>query len=185
MVADVEIERILASARADLDDAAKKLIEAANSAGGEDNITVVVFELEDSEPEPAEESEVAKTLTEIDAVPILKLTPKRNSRTRRSRRVMLLAPTFAFLLALVALGVFTVSTAHFIGVEPGGHVAVYQGLPYELPGGIHLYRPVRVSSHLYAAQLTASERRRFFDHDLHSYGDTTRELSKLEGDVYP
>ena len=185
MVADVEIERILASARADLDDAAKKLIEAANSAGGEDNITVVVFELEDSKPEPAEESEVAKTLTEIDAVPILKLTPKRNSRTRRSRRVMLLAPTFAFLLALVALGVFTVSTAHFIGVEPGGHVAVYQGLPYELPGGIHLYRPVRVSSHLYAAQLTASERRRFFDHDLHSYGDTTRELSKLEGDVYP
>lgn len=185
MVADAEIERVLASARADLDGAAKKLIQAANNAGGEDNITVVLFELEDSEPEPAEESEDAKTLTESDAVPVLKLEPERDSRTHRSRRVMLLAPALAFLLALVGLGVFTVSTAHFIGAEPSGHVAVYQGLPYELPGGIHLYRPVRVSSHLYAAQLTASERRRFFDHDLHSYGDTTRELSKLEGDVYP
>jgi hypothetical protein len=58
-------------------------------------------------------------------------------------------------------------------------------LPYDLPGGIHLYRPVRVSSRLYAAQLTASERRRFFDHALHSYGDTTRELRTLQGDVYP
>jgi serine/threonine protein phosphatase PrpC len=183
MVADAEIERILTSARADLDGATKKLIEAANHAGGEDNITVVLFELDDSEPEPAGESEDAKTLTESDAVPVLKLEPERDSRTHRSRRVMLLA--LALLLSLVGLGVFTVSTAHFIGVEPDGHVAVYQGLPYELPGSIHLYRPVRVSFHLYAAQLTTSERRRFFDHDLRSYGDTKRELSKLEGDVYP
>jgi serine/threonine protein phosphatase PrpC len=185
MVADAEIEHILTSARADLDGAAKKLIQAANHAGGEDNITVVLFELEDSESEPAEKSADAKTLTESDAVPVLKLEPERDSRKHLSRRVMLLAPALAFLLALVGLGVFTVSTAHFIGVEPSGHVAVYQGLPYELPGGIRLYRPVRVSSHLYAAQLTASERRRFFDHDLHSYGDTTRELNKLEGVVYP
>ena len=185
MVADDEIERILTSARADLDGATMKLIEAANHAGGEDNITVVLFELDDSEPEPAEESEDAKTLTESDAVPVLKLEPERDSHTHRPRRVMLLAPALAFLLALVGLGVFTVSTAHFIGVEPDGHVAIYQGLPYELPGGIHLYRPVRISSRLHAAQLTTSERQRFFDHDLHSYGDTTRELSTLEEDVYP
>ncbi len=185
MVADTEIERILASARADLDDTAKKLIAAANHAGGEDNITVVLFELGDSEPEPAEESENAKTLTEIDAVPVLKLEPKRDSRTPRSRRVMLLTPALVFFLALVGLGVYTVATAHFLGAKPDGHVAVYQGLPYELPGGIHLYRPVHASSHLYAAQLTANERRRFFNHDLQSYGDATRELSKLEGDVYP
>ncbi len=185
MVADAEIERILTSARADLDDAAKKLIQAANHAGGEDNITVVLFELEDSELGLAEESADEKTLTESDAVPVLKLEPERDSHTHRSRRLVLLAPALAFLLALVGLGVFTVSTAHFIGAEPDGHVAVYQGLPYDLPGGIHLYRLARVSSHLYAAQLTASERQRVFDHDLHGYGDATRELRKLEGDVYP
>ena len=185
MVTDSAIERILAGARADLDDAAKKLIAAANHAGGEDNITVVLFELAGGGPKPAEGSENAKTLTESDAVPVLKLEPEPVSRAHRSKRAMLLAPALVFLLALLGLGVFTVSAAHFIGVESDGRVAVYQGLPYELPGGIHLYRPVHVSPRLYASELTASERRRFFDHDLHSYGDATRELSKLEGDVFP
>jgi protein phosphatase len=189
MVSDEEIARLLLSARGDLDDAGKKLIAAANQAGGEDNITVVLFEPEVGEPEPessiAQEPDSAKTLSEVDAVPVLKLEPKQSLRSQRSRRITLLALAFAFLLTLVGLGVFTVSTAHFIGVEPDGRVAVYQGLPYDLPGGIHLYRTVRVSSRLYAAQLTAGERRRFFDHGLHSYGDMMRELSTLEGDVYP
>jgi serine/threonine protein phosphatase PrpC len=189
MVSDEEIARLLLSARDDLDDAGKKLIAAANQAGGEDNITVVLFEPEVGEPEPessiAQEPDSAKTLSEVDAVPVLKLEPKQSLRSQRSRRITLLALAFAFLLTLVGLGVFTVSTAHFIGVEPDGRVAVYQGLPYDLPGGIHLYRTVRVSSRLYAAQLTAGERRRFFDHGLHSYGDMTRELGTLEGDVYP
>jgi len=189
MVSDEEIASLLVVARGDLGDAGKKLIAAANLAGGEDNITVVLFELEGGEPEPGEEPaqelDNAKTLTEADAVPTLKLEQRRRSYPRRSRRMILIALASAFFVALVALGVFTVSTAHFIGVEPDGRVAVYQGLPYDLPGGIHLYRPVRVSSRLYAAQLTAGERRRFFNHGLHSYGDTTRELSKLEGDAYP
>ena len=189
MVSDEEIASLLVVARGDLGDAGKKLIAAANLAGGEDNITVVLFELEGGEPEPGEEPaqelDNAKTLTEADAVPTLMLEHRRRSYPRRSRRMILIALASAFFVALVALGVFTVSTAHFIGVEPNGRVAVYQGLPYDLPGGIHLYRPVRVSSRLYAAQLTVSERRRFFNHGLHSYGDTTRELSKLEGDAYP
>ena len=189
MVSDEEIASLLVVARGDLDDAGKKLLAAANLAGGEDNITVVLFELEGGEPEPGEEPaqelDNAKTLTEADAVPTLKLEHRRRSYPRRSRRMILIALASAFFVALVALGVFTVSTAHFIGVEPDGRVAVYQGLPYDLPGGIHLYRPVRVSSRLYAAQLTVSERRRFFNHGLHSYADTTRELSKLEGDAYP
>ena len=189
MVSDEEIARLLVSARASLDDAGKKLIAAANQAGGEDNITVVLFELEGADPEPEEETaqelDDAKTLTESDAVPALKLRPKQSSYSHRSRRMTLFALASVLLLALVGLGVFTVLTAHFVGVEPDGRVAVYQGLPYDLPGGIHLYRAVRVSSRLYAAQLTVSERRRFFDHNLHSYGDTTRELSKLEANVYP
>jgi serine/threonine protein phosphatase PrpC len=188
MVSDEEIARLLVAARADLDDSGSKLVAAANQAGGEDNITVVLFELEGGEPEPeeevAQEPDTARTLTEADAVPALKLTQKRSSYGRPSRRRTLLALALALLIALVGLGVFTVSTAHFIGVEPDGRVAVYQGLPFDLPGGIHLYRPVRVSSRLYAAQLTLAERRHFFSHDLHSYGDTTRELDELEANVY-
>jgi len=193
MVSDEEIASLLVAARADLDEAGKKLIGAANQAGGEDNITVVLFELEGGEPEPEEESEEeseqkpddAKTLTEADAVPALKLPAKRGAHGHLSRRATVFALAAAFVLALVGLGVFTVSNAHFIGAEPDGRVAVYQGLPFDLPGGVHLYRPVHVSARLYAAQLTTSERRRYFNHDLHSYGDMTRELSRLEGDVYP
>jgi len=189
MVSDEEIARLLVSARDDLGEAGKKLIAAANQAGGEDNITVVLFEPEDGVPEPEEEvtqePDSAKTLTEVDAVPVIKLEPKQSSHSHRSRRVTLIALAFAFFLTIVGLAVFTVSTAHFIGVEPDGRVAVYQGLPFDLPGGIQLYRPVRVSSRLYAAQLTGKERKHYFDHGLHSFGDTTRVLRKLEGDVYP
>jgi serine/threonine protein phosphatase PrpC len=189
MVSDEEIASLLVAARADLGEAGKKLIGAANQAGGEDNITVVLFELEGGEPEPEEESEQkpddAKTLTEFDAVPALKLPAKRGAHGHLSRRATVFALAATFVLALVGLGVFTVSNAHFIGAEPDGRVAVYQGLPFDLPGGVHLYRPVHVSARLYAAQLTTSERRRYFNHDLHSYGDMTRELSRLEGDVYP
>jgi protein phosphatase len=189
MLSDEEVARLLVAARADLDEAGKALITAANRAGGEDNITVVMFELEADEAEPEEEAaqelDVAKTLTEADAVPALKPEPKQSPRVHRSRRRALIALALALFLALTALAVFTISTAHFIGAEPDGRIAVYQGLPYELPGDIHLYRPVRVSSRLYAAELTVNERRRYFNHDLHSFGDTTRELSKLEGAVYP
>jgi serine/threonine protein phosphatase PrpC len=193
MVADTDIERILAATRTDLDTATKKLIEAANRAGGEDNITVVLFELESetarkrpkSSPKGIEALDEAKTLTEADAVPAVELERVKRSRSRRSLRLTLVGLAVVLVLVLAGLGAYTFSAAHFIGVEPDGHVAVYQGLPYDLPGGIHLYRAVRVSDRLYASQLTASERRHFFDHDLHSYGDATRELTQLEGDVYP
>jgi protein phosphatase len=187
MVSDEEIASLLGASRDDLDEASKKLVDAANQAGGEDNISIVLFSLEGEEPEQeqAAESDSAKTLTEIDAVPALKLEPKHDSHHHQSRRLILLALACAFVIALIGLGVFTVSAAHFIGADSNGRIAVYQGLPYELPGGIHLYRPVRVSSHLYAAQLTLSERKRLFNHELHSYDDSTRELKKMEGIVYP
>ena len=185
MVADEEIERLLVASRGDLDATTRELIEAANQAGGEDNISVVLFELEVTEvPEEEPEPDVAKTLTEIDAVPTLKVEPEEPRRSRRPPRAVLLGLTATILIALVALGAYTVSNAHFIGVEPGGRVAIYQGLPYDLPGGIHLYRPVKVSSRLLAGELTGKERRRLFGHDLQSYGNSKRQLRQYEEVVY-
>ena len=82
MVDDREILRLVGEKRGDLDDLVKALIKAANKGGGEDNITVIAFEigetgdstLEDTavvpapvvvEPEPGDED----TLTEADRVP--------------------------------------------------------------------------------------------------------------------
>jgi protein phosphatase len=46
-----DLEGILRAHRNDLNDAARALIQAANKAGGEDNITAVLFEIKGSEPD--------------------------------------------------------------------------------------------------------------------------------------
>jgi protein phosphatase len=50
MVRDDEIVRLLEETQADPHDAAEALVAAANRAGGEDNVTVVLFELVEGEP---------------------------------------------------------------------------------------------------------------------------------------
>jgi protein phosphatase len=86
MVADDRILAVLERHRGDLEAAARALVKAANKGGGEDNITVVCFEIdaapvEDISEETAEhppvedQDEVADeedTLSELEAVPALR-----------------------------------------------------------------------------------------------------------------
>jgi serine/threonine protein phosphatase PrpC len=78
MVGNDRIQELVERNRGDLDAAAKALVAAANKGGGDDNITVVAFEIEGAEDEtqriqadataermPDEED----TLTEVDRVP--------------------------------------------------------------------------------------------------------------------
>jgi PPM family protein phosphatase len=55
MLSEEEIAAVLLGADRDPVAAAEGLVDAANERGGEDNITVVLFELEEGEPEPVEE----------------------------------------------------------------------------------------------------------------------------------
>jgi PPM family protein phosphatase len=57
MVDGEQIEAIMNTHRDDLDAAARGLVQAANRAGGEDNITAVLFELVDGEPSAGEPEE--------------------------------------------------------------------------------------------------------------------------------
>jgi protein phosphatase len=50
MVSDEAIHSVLLATSDDLEGAGKKLIAAANAAGGDDNITVVLFEIVDGDP---------------------------------------------------------------------------------------------------------------------------------------
>ena len=84
MVDDETILQVVENGRADFEAVAKELVGAANRSGGEDNITVVFFEVVedgaeapsetkpmpalDGEPEPAAEVD-EDTLTEADGVP--------------------------------------------------------------------------------------------------------------------
>jgi len=67
MVDDEEIRRTLSEGREDLESAARELVARANRGGGEDNITVVFFELDEGEPVADDED----TLTEADHVPVV------------------------------------------------------------------------------------------------------------------
>jgi protein phosphatase len=81
MVDDATILDVVERRRDDLDAAAKELIAAANRNGGEDNITVVFFEIvseaqkpSETKPMPALDEQPAEksdedTLTEVDRVP--------------------------------------------------------------------------------------------------------------------
>jgi serine/threonine protein phosphatase PrpC len=127
MVEDEVILRRIEENRGDLQAAAKALIRAANKGGGEDNITIVFFEIGEETGEPLEETaqypalgadsdgEVDEdTLDELDRVPTLDTMvvppgeaeqvaeasqPKRRSRSR-------IVP--ALLLILIALAVVAV-----------------------------------------------------------------------------
>jgi PPM family protein phosphatase len=57
MVDGEQIEAIMNTHRDDLDAIAKALVQAANRAGGEDNITAVLFELVEGEPAAGEPDE--------------------------------------------------------------------------------------------------------------------------------
>src|SRR5262245_26964106 len=54
MVRDEEIVRVLGSSGGDPHTAAEALVRAANAAGGDDNVTVVLFELVDGDPSTRE-----------------------------------------------------------------------------------------------------------------------------------
>jgi serine/threonine protein phosphatase PrpC len=60
------LESILREHRHDLDAAARSLVQAANRAGGEDNITAVLFELAEGEPSAAEPDEQTREQVPVE-----------------------------------------------------------------------------------------------------------------------
>jgi serine/threonine protein phosphatase PrpC len=67
MLSEEEIAEVLLAAGRDPATAADALVAAANEHGGEDNITVVLFELEEGEPEP-EESDAEEEVPATDVL---------------------------------------------------------------------------------------------------------------------
>jgi protein phosphatase len=194
MLADEQILDIVEDNRVDLKRAAKALINAANKAGGEDNITVVLFEMvEARETENGATTDADETtLTELDAVPTLEHVevpsldgePRPRARRRRSRRTAIAVLVLVVLAAAAGFAVWGFSRSYFVGAEPDGHVAVYQGVPWNVIGSVHLYR-LRYTSPMLAAQLSQKERRRLFSHHLESYDSALRHVRAYEQDAVP
>jgi PPM family protein phosphatase len=214
MVDDGEIRDLLTRAD-DLDQAGKGLVKAANKAGGEDNITVVLFRLAEGESElddtvvasrngRGQDEDLEDTLTGLEAPAITapaatavaerewgpaldeEPAPRAAPAEEREwgRRAVLGALALAFVAAIFAAAFWALTRANFIGVDDDGNVAVYQGIPWDLGGGVHLYRAKYVSQ-LQAVQLTPSERATLLDHKLSSYDSARDRLAPYEQEASP
>jgi serine/threonine protein phosphatase PrpC len=196
LVGDLAIANLLGGGGS-LAEGVRRLVRAANDAGGDDNVTAVAFRIggepgelvegpEDAAPELSER-DLSDTLTEADAVPAVRLPPPEQLlgrapvRSRRRGRIMIALATVAVLFVVLAVAaVGGLRWAHFVGVDPStGKVAVYQGVPFDLSRSHHLYRLVARSSVL-ASTLPRSERARLFDHTLRSSSDADRILRQLQ-----
>jgi hypothetical protein len=187
MVDDETILREVERNRGDLARAAKALVRAANKGGGEDNITVVFFEITGDEGEhtvtlpPVEDDEDEKTLDEFDGVPPVVVQP-RDENGHAGRRALFALLVLVLIVAVCGFAVWSLWRSHFVGAEQDGHVVVYQGLPWNIVGSVKLYRPVYVSP-LLASQLSQAERRKLFDHTLRSEDSARGQVRRYEEQI--
>jgi PPM family protein phosphatase len=133
MVDERRILELVEENRGDIEAALKALVKAANRGGGEDNITVVAFEIADAAvhdgqtqeqalpPELAAQQKVdeEETLDEVDSVPVVRtaivsaaeiqeqLAAEKGARRRKvRRRILAWLALLAFLAAIAALVVW-------------------------------------------------------------------------------
>ncbi len=196
MVPEAQIARVLREA-GDLERAGRALVEAANAAGGRDNITVVLFRVEDvgadaagvTSSHPAVAAEPAPPPPPpAAAAPAPPAGPRRPEaapaapRGRGGRRRRWMAPLAVALILLVPLaggGYLASQAVFFLGVNDDGAVAVFRGVPYQLPLGIDLYRTEYVTG-LTPDQLPPARRSALLDHRLRSHDDAVDLARQLE-----
>jgi PPM family protein phosphatase len=154
---------------------ARNLVRAALAGGGEDNVTAVVFRVgEVSErPSASDEGETKHILPRsIDG--------DDEGRGPGMRTAIAVVGVAALAVVLAAGALVGLRESHFIGADTGtGRVAVYQGVPIDLPLGIHLYHVVYESTITYAT-LTPRQRQTLFDHTLRSQSGAMKALHPYE-----
>jgi PPM family protein phosphatase len=203
MFPEEEIGQIVSGAP-DLRTAARELVDAANAGGGRDNITVVLFRVEEvggpaadqdtsigmkavtaspptvaaaaaERPAPAAPTSVEQRRPRMPA-----LTPAAKRRSPWRRRITAVVVVFLLIIVPIVIGIsIAVRSIYFVGTDKSGFVSVYQGLPYDLPAGIHLYREQFVSG-VSAAELTPARRAKLLDHKLRSERDANDLVKQLE-----
>jgi PPM family protein phosphatase len=195
MIGEERIAQILRSST-NLEAAVRALVDEANRAGGRDNITAVAFQLEEvgaptAEPEhptlvgPAAEAEGLRG-EEVRAAAAAARTREREAQPRGRRALKRAARVLAVLLILGAVGFgawYGNRQIWFLGTDNAGRVALYRGLPYDLPFGIRLYQE-RYSSPIQTSSLPKDRRGSVTGHELRSRSDAVsliEDLERIEG----
>lgn len=138
MLSTDEIRDVLAD-DGDVQGKADRLVELANDAGGEDNITVVLVEAgADSGAQSVPGHHTAdlgpRTATDPAADTgyhrAVEITPRRRGR----RAVFVLVVVAALLAGGWLVAQWALANSWYVGVDDAGNVAVYQGVPDEVAG---------------------------------------------------
>jgi PPM family protein phosphatase len=195
MLDDEQIGQILLRATS-MAAAVRALVDEANRAGGRDNITVVAFHLEDAAaPARAEEGAtlIGASAEEagLTAAEVRRRAAADAARQRREDlaakggghpRLRTAAKAFA-LLAVVAAVLFGAWYGNrqvwFLGTDDAGRVALYRGVPYELPFGVKLYDE-RYASPIQTESLPPKRRDAVTGHDLRSREDAVSLIEDIQ-----
>jgi serine/threonine protein phosphatase PrpC len=161
MVRERDVERI-ARSEDDPQRAAEALVAAANDAGGEDNITVLVIEVVEVDAEmPAATTPVGPAVItsapEVEEPAPTKVKPPREKgsrlRTVRGAIFVLLPLVIVLGIAVAAIGWYARSS-YYVGVA-NGEVVIFKGVP----GGILGWNPtIDERTGIKVADLTQLER---------------------------
>ena len=174
----------------------RALVDEANRAGGRDNITALAFRLEDAAAPPAEprgrdsdRQHRGRAGPDRDRG----APPRRRSGRPRAPRAArgegqpprpAHAPPRCSLslivLAALAFGAWYGNRqVWFLGTDDGGRVALYRGLPYELPFGIQLYDE-RYADPIQTSSLPRRRQDAVSGHDLRSREDAVSLIEDIE-----
>ncbi|MDQ3914556.1 MAG: Stp1/IreP family PP2C-type Ser/Thr phosphatase [Actinomycetota bacterium] len=129
MVEADEIAGVLA-AEDDPQAAADRLVEMANAAGGEDNVTVLVVDVgKDGAPAPPRPAPARH-----DTRPGAEPQAERSSRRWVRPLVWTVAVVAVIALAAVVTVRWVLSNSWYVGLDDDGVVTIYQGIPEEIAG---------------------------------------------------
>jgi serine/threonine protein phosphatase PrpC len=193
MLGEEQIAKLL---RGDsLSAAVRALVDEANRAGGRDNITALAFRLEDAAaPQQSHEdatligstaAEAGLTTTEVRRRAAAAAAQDRREQLaarqpRRGLRRGLGALAAVVVLAAIAYGAWYGNRqVWFLGTDDSGRVALYRGLPYELPFGIELYEE-RYASPIQTAGLSQRRADAVSGHDVRSRDDAVSLVEDIE-----
>jgi protein phosphatase len=201
MLDDEHIARMLARAST-MESAVRALVDEANRAGGRDNITVVAFRLDDAAapagnpgggPGNPEGATLVGSTAEEAGLTATEVRRRAAAEAARRRREELAAkpPRRRLRTAAKVLGVLVVIGAvafglwygnrqiWFLGTDDAGRVALYRGVPYELPFGVKFYDE-RYASPIQTEALPPKRREAVSGHDLRSRADAVSLIEDIQ-----
>ncbi|MFN8111947.1 MAG: Stp1/IreP family PP2C-type Ser/Thr phosphatase [Solirubrobacterales bacterium] len=206
MLDDEDVAAVLAREE-NLPMAGRRLIRAANDRGGRDNITVVLFRLETADAAASAEGETlvgpsaaaaglsaeavraGAASTGGAAAPPRQPPPRRAPRRpgavspapkrKWPRRIAKGVAAVVVIAAIAFAAVLGARQVWFVGTDDSEQLALFRGLPYDLPFGIELYSE-QGATEVPLDALPEARREVATNHELRSQDDARSLLEDLE-----